>query len=803
MKLGRWFDRGFVGARARRRRPSGVSLAFESLESRLVLFSVSGNAWPNPAAITISFMPDGTDLGGAQSNLFAAFNNNPRLAGQWQTQILRAAQVWAQQTNINFVVVPDDGAPSGSGNDEQGDPGFGDIRIGGYAFGNSTLARTYQPPPVNNFSIAGDIAFNTGQNFGINSTFDLFTVAAHEFGHALGLGHSSATPYAVMYPSYNGIKPNLNADDIAGIRNIYSGNLPRSGDSYESLGLGNSFPNAVNTNLAISALTNTALVNNLDITTTSDVDCYTFNAPLLTRSSFTVTVQSSGLSLLTPNLTVYAADQKTVLGTASGLGQYGTTLTVTVNGATPSQQYYAVVQGADSSAFSTGKYALALDFGTAPIPSAPSPVYPIPNGNPINGGGGIADSSGNSDDLLNSVPVITGISPDTGPSSNDGVTDAQNLFITGQAPEDALISVYQNGQLIGTTTTGQTALPGQALDPTTWVFDNTGTTLASGTYTFTATATDGQGNVSATSFPLTVIVDTQTPAAPVIAGITPDTGASSSDGVTRVNTPTVFGTAPANSQVTISANGTVVGTAFADSSGAWNFPTGPLADGTYAFTAVSTSLAGDVSPVSGPYNVTIVTSVSPPVIVGVARERGAGAPKSLVIEGCAGAGSAITVALGGVTLGTCQADLAGNWSYRFTPARGPWPGSLSFTATALDLAGNLSAASPAFSVQLGGDAPWSSLAVYSSGSLVSLFGNTAAPGPTFVGIATPDSVVTILDGDTVLGTACANAYGIWIFVAGTLAPGQHSIAAEDTSAAGVSGLLSSAVTIAIGSQNLS
>ena len=29
--------------------------------------------------------------------------------------ILQAAQTWAQKTNINFVVVPDDGAPTGSG----------------------------------------------------------------------------------------------------------------------------------------------------------------------------------------------------------------------------------------------------------------------------------------------------------------------------------------------------------------------------------------------------------------------------------------------------------------------------------------------------------------------------------------------------------------------------------------------------------------------------------------------------------------------------------------------------------------
>jgi hypothetical protein len=768
----------------------------------LVLFSASGNAWPNPAAITISFMPDGTDLGGVQSNLFAAFNGNPRLAGQWQTQILRAAQVWAQQTNINFVVVPDDGAPSGSGNNEQGDPGFGDIRIGGYAFGNSTLARTYEPPPVNNFSIAGDVAFNTGQNFGINSTFDLLTVAEHEFGHALGLNHTSATPYAVMYPSYNGIKPNLNADDIAGIRNIYSSNQPRSQDSYEAKGQGTSFANAVNTNFAINPNTNTALVNNLDVTTTSEVEYFTFSAPQLTNSSFTVTVQSSGLSLLTPNLTIYGADQKTVLASASGLNQYGTTLTVTINGATPLQQYYAVVRGADSSAFSTGKYALALDFGTAPIPSAPSPVYPIPNGSPTSGGGGIADSSGASDDFLNSVPIVTGISPDTGLSTNDCVTDAQNLFITGQAPEGTLISLYENGQLIGTTTTGQSALPGQALDPNTWVFDHTATTLADGTYTYTATATDGMGNVSAASFPLSVIVDTQTPAAPVISGITPDTGVSSTDGVTRINTPTLFGSAPPNSQVTISAGGSVVGITFADSNGAWNYTSGPLADGSYSFTAVSTSLAGDVSAVSNTYNVTIVTSVGAPVISGIARGSGTPAGASLVIEGTAAPGSTISVTLNGAALGTTQADDSGNWSCSATLSRGHEKGTYQFTATALDAAGNASAASPVFTLQVGGGAPKASTPLRVNGVLQTLFGDGAASWalvPVFVGTATPDSVVTFLDGNTILGTAWANALGVWTFVSPTLTAGQHSIAAEATSAAGITGVVSSAVTITVGS----
>ena len=123
-------------------------------------------------------MPDGTNLGGSHQQPVLHLQRQLRTwPASGRTSSSRPAQVWAQQTNINFAVVPDDGAPAGSGADQQGDPGFGDIRIGGYNFGSSTLALTYQPPPVNNYSIAGDMTFNTGQAFNIGSTYDLFTVA--------------------------------------------------------------------------------------------------------------------------------------------------------------------------------------------------------------------------------------------------------------------------------------------------------------------------------------------------------------------------------------------------------------------------------------------------------------------------------------------------------------------------------------------------------------------------------------------------------------------------------------------------
>jgi hypothetical protein len=358
----------------------------EVLESRLVPYAVSGNAWPHPELITISFMPDGTNLGGISSNLFATFNAKFGSAAVWQNQILKAAQVWAQQTDINFAVVPDNGADEGSGLYQQGDPGFGDIRIGGYDFGVSTLAQAYMPPPVNNYSIAGDINFNTGQTFNIGRTFDLFTVAVHEFGHALGLYHSGVY-CADMYGYYTATKYALTSDDIAGVRNIYSADNPRSFDAYT--GSNNTFTTAADLTASIDPNSLTYLGTNLNITNAGQAEYFTVAAPSGASGQLTVNVQSQGLSLLAPTVYVYDASY-TLLGSASGAGQYGATLSVTINGVSAGAAYYVKVTGAYSSAFGTGAYALTLNFGNGLSPAVPLPNTQTLNGAVLSSGGGQA-----------------------------------------------------------------------------------------------------------------------------------------------------------------------------------------------------------------------------------------------------------------------------------------------------------------------------------------------------------------------------------------------------------------------------
>jgi hypothetical protein len=61
--------------------------------------------------------------------------------------------------------------------------------------------------------------FDDDETWQVGAQVDLFSVALHEAGHALGLGHSDR-PGAVMYPYYRTVS-GLTDDDIRGIRSLY------------------------------------------------------------------------------------------------------------------------------------------------------------------------------------------------------------------------------------------------------------------------------------------------------------------------------------------------------------------------------------------------------------------------------------------------------------------------------------------------------------------------------------------------------------------------------------------------------
>lgn len=460
--------------------PRPVRPQLEELESRITPYSVSGNAWTHPELISLSFAPDGTTWAAGQtSNLSSALNGT--VGSDWQHQILLAAQVWAEQANINFSVVSDNGVAIGTGSYQQGDPNHGDVRFGGYNFGTGTqpVATAFMPPPVDNYDIAGDVKFNTGKTFGIGVNYDLFTVAAHEIGHSLGLGHSTNSR-AVMYSIYSLVQTGLNTDDINGIQAIYGA---RKKDVYDAAGSNGTFATASDITSTINTSTKMATLTGLDITTEPEIDFFKFTAPTGTASTLQVVVQSQGLSLLMPSVTVYAADQTTVLGSASDTGYTGSKLTIPISNVTAGQVFYVAVTGNEASAFGTGKYAMTLNFSGGANPTVPLPNTQVANGNPIQGGGGIAiePGVGDHDDFPDfpestDAPAATvSTAQATAPAVNSVAVQAVAVqVVAGAAAVSPVIPVaatradagVQASLVLTTAATGASATAGRTVLPT-------------------------------------------------------------------------------------------------------------------------------------------------------------------------------------------------------------------------------------------------------------------------------------------------------------------------------------------------
>jgi hypothetical protein len=368
-----------AASKSRRQRPARPVL--EGLEDRMLLYSVTGDHFVDGSRITWSLMPDGTNLGGIPSNFFGTMNADFG-PGNWESAIDDAFAQWENVTNVNFAQVLDDGSPFDSGPYQQGSPEFGDIRIGGMVQAGNILAFTMLPPGANGGSDSGDILFNTAQPWHIGSSYDLETVMLHEIGHALGMGHST-NPTAAMYPYYGGVQDTLSSDDIAGVDSIWG---PRQEDPFVQNFNNLTLANAASVNGWLNTTNNQINLPGLDVASSSQAYWFKVTTPANASNVFTVQVQSTNLSELSPRVVIDNAAGVGLTQAIASPTSYGATIDATITNATPNTTYDIKVLGSNAGETGTGGYALAINMGSQAIPYA-SPPNTTVLAQPDQGGG--------------------------------------------------------------------------------------------------------------------------------------------------------------------------------------------------------------------------------------------------------------------------------------------------------------------------------------------------------------------------------------------------------------------------------
>ncbi|WP_201523971.1 BapA-related adhesin SiiEA [Escherichia coli] len=303
--------------------------------------------------------------------------------------------------------------------------------------------------------------------------------------------------------------------------------------------------------------------------------------------------------------------------------------------------------------------------------------------------------------------AINAITTDTGLITNDFVTSDTTLAVSG-----TLGAALSSGEFAQISIDGGTTWQNLSVSGLTWTYLD-GRTLSDGNYNYQVRVIDTAGNIGATASQI-VTVDTTAPLASktiAIAGISDDTGLSSSDFVTRDTTLTVHGTLgaalAADERAQISLDGGVTWTTLTVIGTSWSYADGrTLTDGTWNYTVRVVDLAGNVGQ-TATQNV-VVDTTSPEAaksitITGISDDTGASSSDfitsdtSLTVRGVLGAAlganefAQISTDNGATWVNVTLAADGLNWSY--VDGRTLTNGTTTWQVRVVDLAGNVGATS--------------------------------------------------------------------------------------------------------------
>ncbi len=412
------------------------------------------------------------------------------------------------------------------------------------------------------------------------------------------------------------------------------------------------------------------------------------------------------------------------------------------------------------------------------------------NGGGNNGGGNNGGGDTTAPTAATNLTLTDNVGAIQGAIVNGVTTDDNTPTLTGTAEAGATVSIYDGSTLLGTVVVGANG---------NWSF--TSPALAEGQHSFTTTVTDAAGNTSGSSDPITFIVDTVAPVAAAGLVVSDDVGGTqgplTAGSTTDDNTPTISGTAEPGTYVSVYDGTTLLGTATVGADGTWSFTTPALSNGAHSLTVTVTDTAGNVSAATDPFNFSVTADLPPatstleinddngPALVPLTNGAYTN-DNTPVLSGLTTVGAVVTLYDGAVVLGSVVAGTDGQWV--FTPSALA-DGSHAIHATITDATGN-STSSVTITINIDTVVPdtATNLALDNNdgSTLVPIVPGDATNDstPSLSGTAEPGSVVTVRDGDTVLGSVTVGGNGSWTFTSPTLTDGAHSLTATVTDRAG-------------------
>ncbi|EAW9075485.1 biofilm-associated protein BapA, partial [Salmonella enterica] len=412
------------------------------------------------------------------------------------------------------------------------------------------------------------------------------------------------------------------------------------------------------------------------------------------------------------------------------------------------------------------------------------------------------------DTLVPAAPGIISVADGDGNTiDTNQLTQESQPRLSGSGTAGDTIILYDNGNIIGQALVGADGL---------WQFTPPAA-LGDGTHLLTARANDPAGNESPESISFTLRVDTQAPDAPQIVSAAIAGGEGevllANGSITNQRMPTLSGTGEPGAIITLYNNGAVLDTVQVNPQGSWTYPlTSNLSEGLNVLTATATDAAGNSSPTSGVFSVTLDTlppaqpdaplisdNVAP--VIGNIGNNGATNDTTPTFSGTGEIGSTIILYNNGSEIG--RTTVGDNGSWNFTPAA-LTPGTYIITVTETDVAGNISPPSASVTFAIDITAPANPVITFAEDNVGDVQDNVASGAttddntPVIHGTGDIGSVITLYNGGNVLGVATVDETGTWTLpVTSALPDGTYTLTAIAADAAGNSSGVSNSFTLTV------